>query len=103
MHENGGGGHNMHTNNFMMDPDSASKQQAVQQQKQYAFNKFNNKQMLASANMETNTGLSSTRDVFFLMDRFKEDNNGQATTDICQLFTYWHNNYAPSIGIKTIL
>lgn len=58
--------------------------------------------MLASANMDANTGITSTRDVFFLMDRFKEDNNGQGTTDIYQLFSYWHNNYAPSNITSTL-
>jgi len=50
------GGH-MLTNNFIMDPDSSSKRQALQQQKQYAESKFNNKQILASANMDANTGI----------------------------------------------
>ena len=95
------GGH-MLTNNFILGTDTSSKQQALQQQKQYAENKFNNKQMLTSANMDANTGIQSTRDVFFLMDRFKEDNNGQATTDIYQLFTYWHHNYAPSNITSTL-
>lgn len=34
------------------------------------------------------------RDVFYLMERFKEDNNGVATTDVCVLFSYWQTNFA---------
>jgi len=53
--------------------------------------------MLTSTNIESNMGLGiNTKDVFFLMERYKEDNNGQVTTDICQLFSYWHTNYHPN-------
>ena len=34
-----------------------------------------------------------TRDVHFLMERYKEDNKGQGTTDICRLFSYWQANF----------
>lgn len=29
------------------------------------------------------------RDVFYLMDKFKEESKGQGTTDICMLFSFW--------------
>ena len=32
---------------------------------------------------------SNTRDVNFLIERYKEDNNGVSTTDIVMLFSYW--------------
>jgi len=33
--------------------------------------------------------LGNTRDVYFLMDKYKTENNGIGTTDICQLFSFW--------------
>ena len=42
------------------------------------------------------TTSTNTRDVNFLMERYKEDNNGVSTTDIVMLFSYWQTNYGPN-------
>jgi hypothetical protein len=33
--------------------------------------------------------MDHSRDVFFLMEKYKQDNDGTATTDIALLFNYW--------------
>jgi hypothetical protein len=30
-----------------------------------------------------------SRDIFYLMEKFKDDNKGVETRDICVLFSYW--------------
>ena len=34
------------------------------------------------------------RDVYYLMEKFKEASKGQETTDICVLFSFWQANFA---------
>lgn len=36
---------------------------------------------------------NNSRDIYFLMDRYKKENNGIPTTDICLLFSYWQTNF----------
>jgi hypothetical protein len=43
---------------------------------------------------------TDTRDINFLIQRYKEDNNGVGTTDICILFSYWQINYGPDSGVQ---
>jgi hypothetical protein len=39
----------------------------------------------------------NTRDINFLMDKYKEENHGKGTTDICILFSYWQINFGPKL------
>ena len=45
------------------------------------------------------------RDVFYLMEKFKEESKGQGTTDICVLFSFWQSNFATMNGqqLKNLL
>ena len=43
------------------------------------------------------------RDVFYLMEKFKEESKGQGTTDICMLFSFWQSNFANTQHMKHLL
>ena len=40
-----------------------------------------------------NEGDLGKRDVYWLMERYKVENNGTSTTDICTLFNFWQQNF----------
>ena len=45
----------------------------------------------------------NTRDVHFLMEKYKEENGGKGTEDICILFSYWQINFGPKDDEKTLI
>ena len=71
-------GSNMLMNNFMID--------SAPSHKKNMESNFGRNPHMFSTGFETT---SNTRDVNFLMERYKEDNNGVSTTDIVMLFSYW--------------
>ena len=59
----------------------------------------------SKSSQKTNGGKTKidTRDIYFLMQRYKEDNNGVGTTDICILFSYWQINFDPDRNQKSLI
>lgn len=68
-------------NNFMMDNESSLQRYDNQNTESC---KEDQKQDNAQSPSQNNA-----RDIYFLMQRYKDDNKGQGTTDICLLFSYW--------------
>ena len=54
----------------------------------------------SKSSQKTTGNKTDTRDINFLIQRYKEDNNGVGTTDICILFSYWQINYGPESGVQ---
>jgi hypothetical protein len=45
--------------------------------------------------------IKNNRDIYYLLNKYKEDNNGAEANDICVLFNYWQSNFGPNSPYKS--